>query len=58
VVKRLKARKINTTSSLKWYGLLDFAARGVEAAVRISPHYYNTEEEVDTALDALKSITS
>ena len=58
VVKGLKARKINATSSLKWYGLLDFPAKGVEAAVRLSPHYYNTEEEVDAALDALKSITS
>ena len=58
VVKGLKARKINATSSLKWYGLLDFPAKGVEAAVRLSPHYYNTEEEVDAALDALKSISS
>lgn len=58
VVRELKARKINATSSLKWYGLLDFPAKGVEAALRISPHYYNTEDEIDEALDALKSITA
>ncbi len=58
IVNELKSRKINATSSLKWYGLLDFPAKGVEAALRISPHYYNSEDEIDEALDALKSITA
>jgi len=57
IVNELKARKINTTSSLKWYGLLDFSSRGVEAALRISPHYYNTEEEVDAALAGIRELT-
>jgi len=57
IVNELKARKINTTSSLKWYGLLDFSSRGVEAALRISPHYYNTEEEVDAALAGIRELS-
>ena len=57
LVRELKSRNINTTSSLRWYGLLDFTSKGVDAAVRISPHYYNTEEEVDLAVDALKDLT-
>jgi len=58
LVRELKSRNINTTSSLRWYGLLDFTSKGVDAAVRISPHYYNTEEEVDLVVDALRELTS
>jgi selenocysteine lyase/cysteine desulfurase len=58
IVRGLKSKNINTTASLKWYGLLDFSAKGVDAAVRISPHYYNTEEEVDRAVDAIRELTS
>jgi selenocysteine lyase/cysteine desulfurase len=58
LVRDLKSRNINTTSSLRWYGLLDFTSKGVDAAVRISPHYYNTEEEVDLVVDALRELTS
>jgi selenocysteine lyase/cysteine desulfurase len=56
IVRELKSRKINTTSSLKWYGLLDFSSKGVDAALRISPHYYNTEEEVDAALELIRKL--
>jgi selenocysteine lyase/cysteine desulfurase len=56
IVNELTAQKINTTSSLKWYGLLDFSSRGVDAALRISPHYFNTEEEVDAALGAIREL--
>jgi selenocysteine lyase/cysteine desulfurase len=43
----LRSRGINAVASLREYGQLDFGDKGVEAAVRLSPHYYNTEEEVD-----------
>ncbi len=58
IVRELQSKNINTAASLKWYGLLDFSARGVDAAVRISPHYYNTEDEVDRALDAIRELSS
>lgn len=47
IVAALSAERINTVVSRRWYGMIDFSARGVEAAVRASPHYYNTVEEVD-----------
>ena len=56
VVSALRDRGINTSASLKWYGQLDFAEKRVEGAVRLSPHYYNTEAEVDSALGALAEI--
>ena len=49
IVNHLRSRHINTVASLREYGQLDFGDKGVEAAVRLSPHYYNTEEEVDAA---------
>ena len=56
VVSALRERRINTSASLAWYGLYDFAEKGVSSAVRISPHYYNTEAEVDAAVDAIAEI--
>jgi selenocysteine lyase/cysteine desulfurase len=49
IVNHLRSRHINAVASLREYGQLDFGDKGVEAAVRLSPHYYNTEEEVDAA---------
>jgi selenocysteine lyase/cysteine desulfurase len=56
VVEHLSSRGINSAASLKWYGLLDFGPRGVESAVRLSPHYYNTVEEIDSAVAALADL--
>jgi selenocysteine lyase/cysteine desulfurase len=55
LVKELSRLGINTTASLKWYGLLDFGDRNVESAIRISPHYYNTQEEIDVVIDLIAS---
>lgn len=30
--------------------------KGVTSALRLSPHYYNTEEELDWAVDALQQV--
>jgi selenocysteine lyase/cysteine desulfurase len=53
VVKHLKTLKINTVSSLREFGQLDFGDKHVDTAIRLSPHYYNTESEVDAAADAI-----
>ena len=58
IVRALKARRINTVSSLREFGIYDFDAKGVVTAVRLSPHYYNTEAEVDEAVSALGEILS
>jgi selenocysteine lyase/cysteine desulfurase len=39
------------------YAILDFDDQGVEAAVRISPHYYNTEEEIEAVVAGVAELT-
>jgi selenocysteine lyase/cysteine desulfurase len=56
LVRELRLRKVNTAASLRWYGLLDFSERQVDTAIRISPHYYNTEAEVDSAIETLTDV--
>jgi len=56
IVRGLKERGINAVSSLREYGIYDFEQKRVESAVRLSPHYYNTEEEVDAAVDAIRTL--
>jgi selenocysteine lyase/cysteine desulfurase len=56
LVEQLRRRHINASASLRWYGLLDMTDKGVESAVRFSPHYYNTTEELDAAVEAVDEI--
>lgn len=56
LVAELRRRHINTSATLRWYGLLDMTEKGVESAVRLSPHYYNTAEELDAVVDAMAEI--
>jgi Aminotransferase class-V len=57
-VKELAQRGINTSASLREYGIIDFGDRGVESAVRISPHYYNTAEEIELLAAAVGELVS
>jgi selenocysteine lyase/cysteine desulfurase len=57
LVTELRNRRINTAASLRWYGLIDFSARDVVSALRLSPHYYNTNEEILVAVDAIGEIS-
>lgn len=52
IVTALSARRINTVASLREYGVLDFTEKRVDAAVRVSPHYYNTDGEVEEFVTA------
>jgi selenocysteine lyase/cysteine desulfurase len=56
LVAALSQRGINTTASLRWYGLIDFTKKGTTSALRLSPHYYNTEEEITSAIGAVREI--
>jgi len=56
IVRALKDRGINTVASLREYGIYDFEAKHVQSAVRLSPHYYNSETEVDAAVAAVREI--
>ncbi|MEQ9399668.1 MAG: aminotransferase class V-fold PLP-dependent enzyme [Longimicrobiales bacterium] len=52
----LRERGINTTAQQTGDALLDYEAKGTPGALRLSPHYFNTEAEVDAAVDALREI--
>lgn len=53
----LLARRINTSISPYDAAILDFGRKGMlTATLRISPHYYNTEDEMNTFVDALNDI--
>ena len=56
IVGELRRRHINASASLAWYGLIDMAEKGATSALRLSPHYYNTLEEVDAAIEAIQDI--
>jgi len=49
----LQQRKINTAVGVRQNALIDFDRKAVSWAMRISPHYYNTYEEIDVFLDVL-----
>lgn len=51
---RLRARGINTSSAHRTSGVIDMDEKEVTSVLRFSPHYYNTESELETAIAALK----
>ena len=53
----LDARRINSALSLREYALYDFGEKNVDWCIRLSPHYYNTEAEVEYVLEAIDELT-
>jgi cysteine desulfurase / selenocysteine lyase len=47
---RLKQQRVNFSMSYTNFALIDWQRKGVEWAVRFSPHYYNTEAEIATVI--------
>jgi selenocysteine lyase/cysteine desulfurase len=56
--ERLAARGINCSVSGAASARLDQDARGLPAVVRFSPHYYNTEDEIDVVARAVTALAS
>lgn len=56
VAAHLHDRRINVSVSDVAYHRLGLESRGLGSVVRASVHYYNTEDEVDTAVDAVASM--
>jgi selenocysteine lyase/cysteine desulfurase len=52
----LRARGINTSSPQREDAVIDMDEKRATSAIRISPHYYNTAGEIDTALAALAEV--
>ncbi len=57
LMRRLRERRIHTTGQERVDAVLDYDAKGVEGALRLSPHHYNTEAELETTVEALREIT-
>jgi selenocysteine lyase/cysteine desulfurase len=58
LVEVLRHRGINTSASLREYAVIDMDDKRTDSVLRISPHYYNTEEELDNVVDALRSLSA
>jgi selenocysteine lyase/cysteine desulfurase len=53
---RLREKAINVSVTAQSSALLDFSARGIDALVRASVHYYNTEDEIGRFADTVASL--
>jgi selenocysteine lyase/cysteine desulfurase len=56
IISELLKRKINAVPSFRAFGVIDFDEKGVDWAIRVSPHYYNTTEELETFIASMKEI--
>ena len=58
VAAEIVRRGINVNATLRLYGQYDFIDKGVESAIRVSPHYYNSDEEIDASLSTLREVVT
>jgi selenocysteine lyase/cysteine desulfurase len=58
LLRALRKEGINTSRAGRDSAIFDFDEKGVDQVLRISPHYYNTEEELDAFVDALLRLMS
>lgn len=56
VVDALAARNITVTATDEHSNQFDERTRGLGSMVRFSPHYFNTEEELDAAVAAVREL--
>lgn len=55
-MEKLYAANINCRISPLVAAQIDFSRKGVDWALRVSPHYYNTEEEIGRLVEVLAKI--
>ncbi len=56
LLRALRKEGINTSRTGRDSAVLDFDDKEVDQVLRISPHYYNTEEEIVAFVDALSRL--
>ena len=52
----LRRRGVNTSVSDRQSGVIDMDQKGASTLLRISPHYYNTEADIERAVDILNEV--
>lgn len=57
LVRDLRERGINTSSQTRIDAVIDYDAKGVDGALRMSPHYYNDESDLSALIGALEEVT-
>src|SRR6202047_5083598 len=58
LVKQLRQRGINSSASQRAYAVIDMDEKHAASALRLSPHYYNTEEEIERVVEELRGVTA
>lgn len=58
IVRALRQRKIHTSSAQRGSAVIDMDRKQATSAVRISPHYYNTEAEIGEVAEALAEMAA
>lgn len=56
LVGELLKRHINVVPSYRKFAIIDFDEKEVQWAIRASPHYYNTPEEIAVFPEAVESL--
>lgn len=58
VADALSQQGINVSTTVAEHNQFDSEVRNVHPMVRLSPHYYNTEAEIDQAVDAVRMVAA
>lgn len=56
LVRELRQRSIHTSAALRTSAVIDYNERGISGALRVSPHYYNSESEIEALADTLAEL--
>lgn len=56
IVADLRGQGINISAQGREYAVIDYDDKNVTGAIRISPHYYNTGDEIDRAVLAIERL--
>jgi selenocysteine lyase/cysteine desulfurase len=58
LVRALRERGINTTGQSRTDAVIDYDDKGVDGALRLSPHYFNDRSDLDALITALTEVVA
>jgi selenocysteine lyase/cysteine desulfurase len=56
IKNKLDKNNIFYSISQKEWGVLDFKKKGIDWAIRLSPHYFNTTDEINKVSEIIEQI--